>query len=101
MNPLSNPAKWSSYSYTYATGKKPNQHFRGEWTWFDVEQNQDKAEEYAEECDDLPTVIADRLKGGKRDGGGWVDYPTYFDAIAAANDAARLAIQDGVWPEAA
>lgn len=101
-DPLKNPGRWSAYSYTFATGKRPNRHTRGEWTWFDIEQNQDEGEDYVEECDDLPADVYARLKGGDRDRAGWVDYPSYLEAIAAANDAARRAIADGAWkPEAA
>jgi len=84
---------WSSYSYTSATGKRPafDEHCR-HYTWFTP-----FADEYPE---NLPPEVYDRLRdGGKGEGNGarWADYPTYFDAIAAANDAARRAIREGAF----
>lgn len=96
MSSLTNPAKWSNYSYTFATGRKPEPQFGSEHTWFKHEYSHEKSEWF------LPPAIFDRISGGRPNTLGWVDYPTYFDAIAAANDAARRAIADGVWkPEAA
>lgn len=92
MGMLKNPARWSAFSYTHSTGKKPSPDgfSHGISTWFIAEISDDEDHGHY-----LPAAVFDRLKGGERDESGWVDYPTYFDAIAAANDAARLAIQDG------
>ena len=91
MSMLTNPTRWSAFSYTHSTGKEPiaDEHSQGLVTWFLLDPPDEDEPSY------LPDAIFVRLKGGKRCRAGWVDYPTYFDAIAAANDAARLAIQDG------
>lgn len=95
-DPLKNPARWSSYSYTFATGKRPIQVRLG-WEW------ECEIEGYTPGESDLPNPIRLRLEGGElQDETYGTVFPTYFDAIAAANDAARLAIADGAWqPEAA
>lgn len=101
-DPLKNPARWSAYCYTFASGKKAD--VRGaEVLWYDAEDGVHFTDDsFRKDPDFLPTAIFSRLKGQDNSGKGWVNYPSYLDAIAAANDAARLAIADGAWkPEAA
>jgi len=96
MSSLTNPAKWSNCSYTFATGKRPSVNTLRRWSWFEIDADGTTICE-DEELDDIPNEVYQRLRNGKNIGCGWVDYPTYFDAIAAANDAARRAIADGAW----
>lgn len=95
MSMLTNPNRWSAFSYTFAAGKRPDSRVH-EVLWYDAEDNVFHHDpSFPEDKDFLPTAIFERLKAANNSGNGWVNYPTYFDAIAAANDAARLAIQDG------
>lgn len=87
---------WSGYSYTAATGKRPDW-IGGEATWYDAS---DPVAQMRDEDDGpsyLPESVFFRLAGGS-EGVGWWTYPTEFAALAAADDAFRRAVADGAMP---
>lgn len=78
------PAELAAYSYTAATGKRPQDN--DGWVWYEC-----ITASSADEPDTLQYEIFGRMEGGKESRWGWKTNPTEAAALAAADAAADRA----------
>lgn len=84
-------ADLANYSYTSATGKRPQ--VNDGWVWYDDEVTPSGDQK---ERDILPMPVFARLEGGRPSRWGWRNYETREGAILAADAAYRHAVESGL-----